>query len=342
MAKLKYLLAYIIPLTVFMGLYFGGWYAWSTIWFAFIFIPILELFVKAPDSNFTQEQEKQLMDDPYYDILLYLNLPILYGSIAYLIYILQVRDLELYEHIGMTLSVGILGGTLGINVAHELGHKESRFAQFISKCMLLPTLYMHFFIEHNRGHHKYVATKEDPATAIKGETIYSFFIRSTIMSYLQAWKLEHIRLSKFGKSFTSLSNAMIQYTILQLSYVSLLYYFFGLKACITLILVAIVSFLLLEAVNYIEHYGLMRNKNPDGTYQRVSIEHSWNSNHELGRIFLYELTRHSDHHYNSLRPYQVLRHHNNSPQLPYGYPMSILIALIPSLWFKLIHKELNK
>ena len=206
--------------------------------------------------------------------------------------------------------------------------------------MLMPCLYQHFFIEHNRGHHKNVATDEDPASAKRGEYVFSFWFRSVSRGWQNAWSLECERLQKSGHTVFSWSNALVRYTVFQTLWLLLIWELFGWKGLIGAISVATISFLLLETVNYIEHYGLRREILPNGRPEPVSPKHSWNSDHELGRIFLYELTRHSDHHYKSTRKYQILRHLDESPQLPFGYPTSIVLALIPPVWFQLMHKRL--
>jgi alkane 1-monooxygenase len=228
-------------------------------------------------------------------------------------------------------------GACGINVAHELGHRKSKFYQFCAKLLLLPNHYLHFFIEHNRGHHKNIATDKDPASAKLNESLYQFWVRSSIFSYLHAWKLEDKRLNQ---KWFSLQNEMIQYTIVTVLYISFLWVYLPNNLAIIIMLMGVVGFLLLETINYIEHYGLRRKIMPNGRYERVKPIHSWNSNHYLGRIMLYELTRHSDHHYLANKEYQILEHHENSPQLPLGYPTSMLLALLPPLWFKVINPRI--
>jgi len=242
----------------------------------------------------------------------------------------------------MTVSVGIIVGSFGINIAHELGHRTNKKEQTLSKILLLPALYMHFFIEHNRGHHLNIGTPEDPATSRLGENVYQFFIRSVTLSWLNAWALENKRLKKRGISKWSFQNEMLVFQIIQILYLAIIAIVFSPKIMLFAILIGVIGFLTLELVNYIEHYGLVRKQNESGRYERVLPKHSWNSNHELGRIFLYELSRHSDHHFKSTRKYQVLRHFQDSPQLPLGYPASMLLSLIPPLWFKVMNKEVEK
>ena len=241
----------------------------------------------------------------------------------------------------MTLNVGLVIGTIGINVAHELGHRVNRWEQWMAQSLLLSALYTHFFIEHNRGHHKNVGTELDPASARAGENIYRFWWRSITGSYYNAWKLERERLQRAGKPVWSWENQMLRLQIMQVGYLACVYMIYDLKMVLFAVAIAAVGFLLLESVNYIEHYGLRRKLLPNGRYEPVMPWHSWNSNHELGRIFLSELTRHSDHHYKATRKYQTLRHFDDSPRLPTGYPGAILTALVPPLWFRLMRSRLS-
>ena len=341
LSDLKYLVAYLIPLTGFMAVFMGGAWTWSAVIFTFVIIPTTELFVSRSTANLTSTQEKEKLSSSFFDLLLYVNLPLLYGLIICYFYVLSNGQFEMHELVGMTLSVGIVLGS-GINVAHELGHKNGILEQTIAKLILLPNLYMHFIIEHNHGHHVHIATPEDPATSRKGEIIYVFWLRSTIQSYISAWKLEAKRLAREGKFVLSLSNEMIIFQIVQLIYLGVIWSIFGKQIVLFAIAIAIVGFLLLETINYIEHYGLVRSKLPNGRYERVDRRHSWNSNHELGRIILYELTRHSDHHFKANRKYQVLRHHDESPQLPLGYPGSMLLSFFPPLWFFVMNRKLKQ
>lgn len=339
MRDLKYLSALSVPLSVIIGLYFKEFWLFLTPIYIFVFIPILELILKEENSNFSDEEVSSRAINPLFDWLLYLNLPIVYGILVWALLEVSSYGFETYEFVGLVLSVGIVLGGNGINVAHELGHRQASKERFIGKALLLPSLYMHFYIEHNFGHHLHAATKEDPATARFKQTVYSFWITSTIRQYFSAWKIQKRLLSNYNLSFFSFRNDMLWYSILQAIYLVVVFFVFGKTALLFAVLVAFVGFLLLETVNYIEHYGLLRKKKESDRYERVKEIHSWNSNHVIGRILLYELTRHSDHHYRSSKKYQVLECHENSPQLPYGYPTSMVLALFPPLWFAIMNKR---
>jgi alkane 1-monooxygenase len=341
MKDLKYLLAYAIPVSAVLALLWQGWWSWATVILAFGIFPLLDAIFPASTANYSESEEKSRLSNRFFDILLYLCAPICFVLVYFYFKTIQRGGLATYEWLGLTFSIGVVLGALGINVAHELGHRANKWEQFLAKAGLLTVLYQHFFIEHNRGHHKYVSTDKDPATARKNEWVYTFFIRSISGQYLNAWKLENERLRKKGMNTFSWENEMIRFTVYQTAYLLVIVGFFGWKMLPYALAIALIGVLLLETINYIEHYGLRRKMLPNGKPERVLPKHSWNSDHEMGRIVLFELTRHSDHHYLASRKYQILRHMEESPQLPTGYPGSMLMALVPPLWFMVMNKRLE-
>ena len=340
MKDLKYLLAYLLPLSAAVGLRFQGAWAWSTVALAFGIIPLLEIWTPQSTLNTPPAEEDSRARRFLFDALLYLNFPLLFVLYGGYLYTLQYTLLSAAGVAGLTLSLGIVVGAVGINIAHELGHRHRRFEQQMAQWMLLTALYQHFFIEHNRGHHKHVATDLDPASARRGEPVFSFWWRSICGGWKNAWRLEAERLRPAGLPVWSRHNDMLRFQITQILWLTAIGSLLGLKALAGALAIALIGILLLETINYIEHYGLRRQILPSGRPEPVSPAHSWNSNHELGRIFLYELTRHSDHHYKATRKYQILRHLDESPQLPFGYPTSVLLALVPPLWFRVMHPRL--
>lgn len=338
----KYLLGYIIPISTFFTLHRGGTYSFIVPLIAFVVIPMLELILPQSDRNYTPAEEESRLKNRFFDVMLYLNLPIQYLLLGYMLYQVTWGSFLWWEKVGMVIAMGICCGVLGINVAHELGHRTTKWEQQLSKALLLTSLYMHFFIEHNRGHHKNVSTPHDPASARLGETIYAFYLRTILGSFRSAWQLEKIRLERSEKPVWSWENEMIRFQVFQLFFIIIIGLIFGLAALLAFFLSAFIGILLLETVNYIEHYGLQRREVEPGLFEKVKPAHSWNSNHALGRIMLYELTRHSDHHYKATRKYQVLRHFDESPQLPLGYPGSMVLSLIPPFWFSLMNPRVKK
>jgi len=342
MKDLKYLAAYSIPLVALFSIYFKGIFSYSTVVYAFVLLPVLELIFSVDKSNLDQEAIENKLKKTIFDWLLYLNLPLVYGIVIYALVTISVTPLETYEFVGLVFSVGIVLGVNGINVAHELGHRQASKERFLGKALLLPSMYMHFYIEHNFGHHLHAATKEDPATARYNQTVYSFWFTSITRQYASAWKIQKRLLKNYKLPFLSKHNDMLWYLVFQLMYLAILFIVFGFNGLLFAFFAGIVGFLLLETVNYIEHYGLLRFKKPNGRYERVKEIHSWNSNHVIGRIVLYELTRHSDHHYISSKKYQVLDCHEDSPQMPFGYPTSMVLSLIPPIWFGIMNKRVPK
>lgn len=337
---LKYLVSYSIPVAAILGLYLKGNWAFFTPVFAFVLIPILEILLPVQEGNLSEEQSLSKAQNKFFNILLYLNIPIVFGILGWFLYSITMVNYSLSELIGLTFSVGIVVGSNGINVAHELGHRKLWWENMLGKLLLIPSLYMHFFIEHNFGHHQNAATHEDPASASYNQTVYGFWFTSIFRQYLSAWKIQMDLLKRERRSFFSSKNDMFWYVIIQGVYLSSIYVFFGSTPLLVAIAIALTGALLLETTNYIEHYGLRRNKTKSGRYERVTEIHSWNSNHVLGRMMLYELTRHSDHHYRSHKKYQLLEYHDVSPQMPYGYPTSMVLALVPPLWFAIMNKRI--
>ncbi|HEY0261968.1 MAG TPA: alkane 1-monooxygenase, partial [Chitinophagales bacterium] len=238
----------------------GGIFYFLPVIYSFIMIPALELFMEPRTDNMSKAEEEVAKNDIAYDILVWLIVPIQYIFVFVFAWKIKTTDLNVWETIGIISALGLSCGVFGINVAHELGHRNTWYEQAMSKSLLLTSLYMHFFIEHNRGHHKNVSTDEDPASARYGETLYAFWFRSIKDGWTDAWKLENSRLKKLGKSWITLQNEMLVYQLIQVVFVGLIAVFFGWKAMLCFIAAAVFGFLLLETVNYVEHYGLRRKK----------------------------------------------------------------------------------
>ncbi|MFK7781574.1 alkane 1-monooxygenase [Psychroserpens sp.] len=342
MKDLKYLAAFSIPVAAWIGLFFKGNLVFLTPVFAFIIIPLLELVFPIDTHNLSSGAVENKLKRKIFDWLLYLNLPVVYGLLFFGIFEATNSTIETYELIGMIISIGIVLGVNGINVAHELGHRQNTKERFIGKALLLPSQYMHFYVEHNFGHHLHAATPEDPATARYNQSVYSFWFTSVFRQYSSAWKIQNKLLKNNNKGFFSFKNDMLWYVLFQISYLLIILFVFGNIGFLFALTSGIIGFLLLETVNYIEHYGLLRLKTKSGRYERVKEMHSWNSNHIVGRIVLYELTRHSDHHFKSSKKYQILDCHDESPQMPFGYPTSMVLAMLPPLWFRIMNKRVPK
>jgi len=340
MKALKYFSILILPIVVWISFTNKGWLTHLPAIIFFGFVPLLEFFIKPNTSNFSIEEEQEEKENKLYTYLLYLTLPIQIGFLIFFFYIIQ-EPLSNSELAGRIFAMGIMCGVIGINVGHELGHRNNRFDEFIGEILLLTSLNTHFLPYHNGGHHYNVATPEDAATARKNEILYLFWIRSHFSSYVEAWKLENKRIREENRSWFHYQNRMLIYTFCNILLLSSIFVFFGKFVLFCFIAAAVSGIIMLETVNYIEHYGLLRSKNEFGRYEKVKRNHSWNSNHQVGQVLLFNLSRHSDHHYNGSKHYQLLKSLPESPQMPTGYPGMMLLSLFPPLWFWVMNKRIK-
>lgn len=331
--------ALLMPGLVFaaVGLHAGtGWAVW--LWLGPIVVlgvvPVVDLVVGVDRSNPPDDAVAALEDDPYYRWLTYLFLPVQYAGFGLAFWYLASADLSAADRVGLAVTVGFITG-LGINTAHELGHKRDDVERWMSKVALAPSCYGHFFVEHNRGHHVRVATPDDPASSRVGESFYRFWPRTVIGSLCSAWRLEQRRYARRRQHAFRLGNDVLNAWLMSLVLFGGLVLWLGLGVLPYLLLQAVVGFTLLEAVNYLEHYGLLREwvgVQGKERYERVQPRHSWNANDVVTNVLLYQLQRHSDHHANPTRRYQALRDFAEAPVLPTGYAGMILLAVVPFLW----------
>lgn len=315
--------------------------SWLT-WIAFVLVhavlPVLDWVFGEDASNPPDSALQALDNDRYYSWVLYAYVPIQIGVTIGGAAMIAMMDMPWYDMLGLAISVGVING-IAINTSHELGHKKDKLDRWLARISLAPTFYGHFYVEHNRGHHKNVATPEDPATSRFGESFWAFWPRTVFGSLRSGWELEAERLKRFNKGVWSTDNENLQSWAMSVVLFGGLLIAFGAVVLPYLLIQAVYGFSLLEVVNYLEHYGLLRRKNPDGRYERCQPEHSWNSNHTVTNLFLYHLQRHSDHHANPTRKYQTLRHFEDSPQLPSGYAGMITLAYLTPLWFAVMNKR---
>jgi alkane 1-monooxygenase len=314
----------------------------------YVVLPLLDRKFGPDGENPPDEVVARLENDEYYRWCTYSFIPFQYLTVVIGAYLFTASDLGWLgfdgslswpAKIGLALSVGMMGG-VGINTAHELGHKKDSLERWLSKITLAQTCYGHFFIEHNRGHHVRVATPEDPASARFGETFWEFLPRSVWGSLKSSWELEAQRLRRGGRSpwdpRTYWSNDVLNAWAMSVVLYGSLIAVFGLALIPYVVISAVFGFALLETVNYLEHYGLLRQQTASGRYERCAPQHSWNSDHLVTNLFLYHLQRHSDHHANPTRRYQTLRSMEGAPNLPSGYASMIGLTYFPPLWRKVM------
>jgi alkane 1-monooxygenase len=307
----------------------------------YLFIPGLDLVFSEDQSNPPESAIASLEKDKYYQLITYLMLPLHFFSLYYVINFIAYHELSTWIVVCLIYTLGVFGG-LSINLGHELGHKKSRLDKNLAKIALASAAYGHFNIEHNAGHHKTVATPMDSASAKYGENIYQFALREIPGGLIRAWKIEKDRLNRKGLSFWSIDNQISHSYGITLIIYAVFFYFIGSIALWVLLLHTPIVWWQLTSANYVEHYGLLREKDKKGKYERCLPKHSWNSNHLVSNLVLFHLQRHSDHHANPTRHYQSLRHFEEAPQLPTGYMGMFIVAYIPFLWRKIMDKRVLK
>lgn len=342
--RYAWLLGLIVPMAPFM--------AWGLVeatgigffWFlgpllVFGIFPVLDLVIGVDADNPPDSVLKWLEQDRYYRWCTYAFLPLQYGGLVLACWLWADGGLSVVDSIGLALTMGVVSG-IAINTAHELGHKRASNERWLSKIALAQSGYGHFFIEHNRGHHVRVSTPEDPASSRVGESFWEFLPRTVKGSVTSAWELEGVRLDRLRKRHLSLQNDVLNAWLMTVVLFAVLTLVFGWVVLPYLLVQAVIGFSLLEVVNYLEHYGLLRQRREDGRYERTRPEHSWNSNNVASNVLLYHLQRHSDHHANPMRRYQALRHMDGAPQLPTGYAGMIVLAWFPPLWRRVMDHRL--
>ncbi len=304
---------------------------WLTLVVVYGLIPVLDLVLGEDLSNPPEDAVPALEADGWYRWLVYAAVPLVYLTVIVGTVFAVTADLSVLGYLGLALSVGWIGGA-GINIGHELGHKKGLLDRTLARLSLAASGYGHFQIEHVRGHHRDVATPEDSASSRLGESYYRFITREIPGGFSRAWRLERERLARQGKGPWTPANEILQPALVTVLLYGGLTLWLGWQALPFLLVQAAFAYTLLSAANYVEHYGLLRDRTGEGRYERPQPRHSWNSNHIVSNLVLYQLERHSDHHAHPTRSYQALRHFEDAPQLPTGYFGMFIVALFPPLW----------
>jgi alkane 1-monooxygenase len=342
--RYAWLLGLVVPLLPFIAWAGVELTGLGVFWFfgpflVFVLFPVFDFLVGLDAENPPDSLIKWLEQDRYYRWCTYVFIPVQYAGLVFACWLWADGGLSTFDSIGLALTMAMVSG-IAINTAHELGHKRADLEKWLSKVALAQSGYGHFFIEHNRGHHVRVATPEDPASARLGESFWAFLPRTVSGSLSSAWGIERARLERVGHPIWSIHNDILQAWVMTVGLFAALAIGFGPVVLPYLLLQAVLGFSLLEVVNYLEHYGLLRQKKEDGRYERCLPQHSWNSNNLASNVLLYHLQRHSDHHANPTRRYQALRHVDEAPQLPTGYAGMIVLAWFPPLWRRVMDRRL--
>ncbi len=328
--NLAYAWSLLPGLLVIVGNLMGGNYVYANIIFVFGILCVLEWFV--PENKSNSFQENSFVPD----LILITHVLLQFIALSSLVYVIRFNKVAGWQIIGAAVSTGLHSGTSAIVVAHELIHRKNKFFRTLGKLLLFSAGNTYFYIEHLRVHHKWVGTDKDPATAKRNESLYRFFIRSMFGQIANAYRLEKKRLASEGNRYL-VANELILNFIFQLILFSLIGFIFGFQMVMIFALQLLIANFLLEYTNYIEHYGLFRKEN-----ERVREDLSWQTDKVISRFLLIDLSRHSDHHYFASKPFHTLQSYQGSPVLPGGYASAIYLALIPSLWFSVVNKILDR
>lgn len=333
-------IGFLLPPVIFVSLGLGGWWVWLPVALMYVGLPIADRLTPLNPTAHSAEDTRRLISTMAFRRLTWCWVPVHVVTLMWALWTFTSQPLSYVEAVGLIMSVGTIAGGIGITYAHELIHRTDRFELMLGDVLLALVTYPHFAIEHVYGHHRHVATPLDPASARQGEGIYAFLLRAITGGLAHAWHIEVTRVHKLNVRSWSFENRMITYV----RTVTLVYLFvgvvFGLRGMLFFAAQSFVAVVMLEAINYVEHYGLTRRELSPGQFERVSPRHSWDSNHRVSNWLLINLARHSDHHLLASKRYQALNSIEASPQLPAGYGTMLLVALVPPLWRHLMDRRI--
>jgi len=333
----KYLLLMFLPAMVITGYLLGGWWNFLVLLCALAAFPAANLFLSSAEDH---AHANKAHPSKAYNFVALSFVPVLTGLTAWCVYIISRTKFDAVAFCGLALSLGIVNGALGFTLAHEFIHRFTKTGQAAGYLLLLQNNYMHYGIEHVRGHHVYACTPEDPHTARIGESVYAFLPRAIISMYKNAWKLEAKRLSRSSYKIAFLHNLMFLFGELQVALMLLIFIALGSPALIFFLLQSLVAIILQHIINYLQHYGLMRKPTADGKYEKLNTHHAWNTGRSNTSLNLFHLENHADHHMHPGLPFEKLTHKHDSPEHPAGYSFMVLLSLVPPLWFKIMNKRI--
>ncbi len=337
MNALPFYVSFVFPVCFVLAALLGGPWLWLTPLFAFVIVPVFDLFLGNDERDPAEAPPGRRMA---FDLSLWLWVPVQISMIVLGLWRVG-QGVTAVEAVGLTLSLGLVGAGGAINVAHELMHRKPRFEQGLSEILMTSVSYPWFCIEHILGHHRSVATDHDPATARFGQSLYAFLPQTLAGSLASAWRLEGDRVRRRGIAWT-LADRRLRHGLVLVGTYGLVAALAGPVGVAFFAAQSLVAVLLLETINYVEHYGLRREVGVDGKPERVQPHHSWNSTHQFSNWFLYNLQRHADHHAHASRPFHQLRAFPDAPALPVGYPTMILLALVPPAWFAVMNPRVEQ
>ncbi|MCB0284636.1 MAG: alkane 1-monooxygenase [Calditrichaeota bacterium] len=332
-----------IPAFIIVSSLIGGWWTFTVPVICFVIHPLVRILVQNSSSEDSHDLKEQ---QPHYSHIIYrcvglLFVPILVAVTGWAVYIISYNRLSLEEFVGLVLSVGIMNGVIGFTLAHEFIHRKETAEKISGEILLLLNNYLHYKIEHINGHHVYACTYKDPHTALVNESFYHFLPRTVKSTFFNAWEIESKKLIRERHLPWSIHNRIVCSLFIQFLVLTVIFILFGWLAILFLLLQSAVAIFLLHITNYLQHYGLLREKKMRDRYEKFDAHHAWASYEGKDNLNLFQLGNHADHHMHPGRSYEKLLPHTDSPQMPTGYSGMIILALIPPIWFRIMNKRIS-
>ena len=337
MKPFNYLILLVLPALVVTGYYIGGWFNFLVPVCCFLAYPVANLFLSSSEEH--AHASGAHASSAYKNIALSF-IPVLFVLTAWCVYIAGTASMQAVEYAGLAISLGVVNSILGFTLAHEFIHRVNKKEQLAGYFLLLQNNYMHYGIEHVHGHHVYACTPEDPHTAHIGESIYRFLPRAIFGTYKNAIAIEKKRLLRQHSKVMFLYNRMLWFGVLQIALMTTIFFMLDLSALLFFVLQSLVAIMLLHIINYLQHYGLMRQLTNEGRYEKLNTHHAWNTGRNNTSLNLFQLENHADHHMHPGKSFEKLEHTHDSPAHPAGYSFMVLLSLIPPLWFKIMNKKI--
>jgi alkane 1-monooxygenase len=332
-------IGFLLPPVILWAAGLGGWWNWLPVLVIYAGLPVADALARLNPVHHTPTETAELSARLSFRLVTWLWVPTQTALVIWALQRFTSASMTRVEELGLIMSIGTIAGGIGITYAHELIHRPGRGELLLGDVLLALVTYPHFAIEHVYGHHRHVATPADPVTARKGESFYRFLPRAIVGSLAHAWHIEAVRADRNRRSRWSLGNRMVRYVLTTAFIYALVLNIWGVRGLAFFAAQSLVGIVMLEAINYVEHYGLLRREIHPGEYERVSARHSWDSNHRVSNWLLINLARHSDHHLVASKRYQTLDSVDASPQLPWGYGTMLLIALVPPVWRRVMDER---
>jgi alkane 1-monooxygenase len=335
----SYLMLLFVPGLVITGYFLGHWWNFLVPVFCFVAYPIVNIFIPVSPHKNSVVHSDTYPSEAYTGVA-FCFVPVLIVLTAWSVYTAGHASISPVSFAGLAVSIGIINGLLGFTLAHEFIHRFGKTEQIAGYLLLLQNNYMHYAIEHVWGHHVYACTPEDPHTARLGESLYRYLPRAIRLTYNNAWKIEQKKLFRSFGSSPLIYNRILLFAALQIMLMLTILFFFGTVSLLFFLMQNAVAIVLLHIINYLQHYGLMRQKNLQGNYERLDVTHAWNAGHHGKSFNIFQLENHADHHMHPGRSFEKLTHHKESPEHPAGYSFMILLCVVPPLWFHIMNKKI--